>query len=164
MCLQEVEYLVDDIRLLFLMMDSCFLRLVGIDVCIMYGYSHIEPFIAEIFLSQTNCHALFQCFCITFVSQSEYEAVPASRFEFSNPLYCEYRLVEFHPFPRLSFRLILYHLITYHLITLTHRLSTHLSPCLRSFRRHNTGQHLIDLFHKFFIQVCLFIERCEESP
>ena len=109
MCLQEVEYLVDNVRLLFLMMDGCFLRLVGIDVCIVYGHSHIEPFTAEIFLSQTNCHALFQCFCITFVSQSEYEAVPASRFEFSNPLYCEYRLVEFHPFPRLSFRLITYH-------------------------------------------------------
>jgi len=163
MCLQEVEYLVDNVRLLFLMMDGCFLRLVGIDVCIVYGHSHIEPFTAEIFLSQTNCHALFQCFCITFVSQSEYEAVPASRFEFSNPLYCEYRLVEFHPFPRLSFRLITYHPITYHLITLTHRFPTLLSPRLRFFRRHNTGQYLIDLFHKFFIQICLFIERSEES-
>ena len=158
MCLQEVEYLVDDIRLLFLV-AGCFLRLVGIDVRVVYGHSHIEPFTAEIFLSQPYCHAFFQCLCITLVSQSEYEAVPASRFEFSNPLYCEHRLVEFHPFPRLGFRLI-----TYHLITLTHRLPAHLSPRLRSFRWHNTGQHLIDLFHKFFIQVRLFIERSEESP
>ena len=163
MCFQEIEYLVDDIRLLFLV-AGCFLRLVGIDVRVVYGHSHIEPFTAEHFLCQPYCHALFQCFCITLVSQSEYEAVPASRFEFSNPLYCKHRLVEFHPFPRLGFRLILYHLITptHHLIT--YHLTTLLFPRLRSFRRHNTGQHLIDLFHKFFIQVCLFIERCEESP
>ena len=161
MCFQEIEYLVDDIRLLFLV-AGCFLRLVGIDVRIVYGHSHIEPFTAEIFLSQTNCHALFQCFCITLVSQSEYEAVPASRFEFSNPLYCEHRLVEFHPFPRFGFHLITYHPITYRLIL--YHLTTPFFPRLRFFRRHNIRQHLIHLFHKFFIQVCLFIERSEESP